>query len=216
MCWNQYVSLNTFIFSVFVLLLIAYNNEYTQYKTPIFDNKFFYFLFLSFITMQLIEFFLWKYINNKKINNIFSMLGSLLLIIQPIASLLLLKNETLRYSLIIPYSICALLFFIYEINNHSFYTTVSKTGHLLWKWNDMSGYKILLYFIWMILLFLSLFINKHYGPVLYLILLLAISYYSYDKDGSAGSLWCWSINSVMLYYAFNLLIVLPFKEHGIC
>ena len=54
MCWNQYISLNTFIFSVFVLLLIAYNNEYTQYKTPFFSNKFVYFFFMSFISMKLI------------------------------------------------------------------------------------------------------------------------------------------------------------------
>ena len=216
MCWNQYVSLNTFIFSVFVLLLIAYNNEYTQYKTPFFDNKLIYFFFMSFITMQLIEFFLWKYLNNKKINNIFSMLGSLLLIIQPIASLFLIKDEVLRYSLMIPYSICALIFFIYEINNNSFYTTVSKSGHLAWKWIDLSGYKLILYFLWYGLLFFSLLYNKHYKPLLYVIFLLVITYYSYYKDGSAGSLWCWTINSAMLYYAFNLLIILPFKEHGIC
>lgn len=32
MCWNENVSLNTFLFSSFVLLLIFYNNTYTQYK----------------------------------------------------------------------------------------------------------------------------------------------------------------------------------------
>ena len=32
MCWNEHVSLNTFLFSSFVLLLIIYNNYYTKYK----------------------------------------------------------------------------------------------------------------------------------------------------------------------------------------
>ena len=32
MCCNQYVSLNTFVFSAFVLLLIVYNNKYSPYK----------------------------------------------------------------------------------------------------------------------------------------------------------------------------------------
>ena len=104
MCWNQYVSLNTFMFSIFVLLLIAYNNKYTQYKTPLFNNKFVYFFFLSFITMQLIEFFIWRNIDNKKLNNLFSTLGALLLLIQPIASLLMLKDESLKYKLITLYS----------------------------------------------------------------------------------------------------------------
>ena len=39
MCWNEHVSLNTFIFSIFVLLLIAYNNKYTQYKIEMFNIK---------------------------------------------------------------------------------------------------------------------------------------------------------------------------------
>ena len=29
MCWNKEVSLNTFLFSSFVFLLILYNNKYT-------------------------------------------------------------------------------------------------------------------------------------------------------------------------------------------
>ena len=100
MCWNEHVSLNTFIFSIFVLLLIAYNNKYTQYKIEMFNNKFVYIFFASFITMQLIEFFLWRNLNNPRLNNLFSIMGSLLLIIQPIASLLILKDDNLKYKLI--------------------------------------------------------------------------------------------------------------------
>ena len=47
MCWNQHVSLNTFIFSMFVLLLIAYNNEYTQYKIPELNNIVIYYFSLD-------------------------------------------------------------------------------------------------------------------------------------------------------------------------
>ena len=39
MCWNKDVSLNTFLFSGFVLLLIYYNNTYTKYKVAEFDSK---------------------------------------------------------------------------------------------------------------------------------------------------------------------------------
>ena len=216
MCWNQYVSLNTFIFSIFVLLLIAYNNKYTQYKTPIFYNNFVYFFFLSFITMQLIEFFIWRNLYNKKLNNLLSILGALLLVIQPIASLLMLKDESLKYKLIILYSLFAFPFLIYQNYDHEMTTVVSKSGHLEWKWNDLTGYKQIIYFLWLIVLYFSLIVNKNYIALIYVTILLAISYYSYVKDGSAGSLWCWSINSLMIYYAFNLLIWLPFKEHGLC
>ena len=216
MCWNQYISLNTFMFSIFVLLLIAYNNKYTQYKTPFFNNKFVYFFFLSFITMQLIEFFIWRNIDNKKINNLLSILGALLLLIQPIASLLMLKDESLKYKLITLYSIVAFPFFIYQNYDHKMTTVVSKLGHLNWKWNYLTGYNQILYLLWFIALYFSLIVNKNYEALIYVTILLAITYYSFLQDGSEGSLWCWSINSIMIYYAFNLLIWLPFKEHGIC
>ena len=58
MCWNADVSFNTFIFSMFVLVLIMYNNRYTQYKIPGFDWRLALYFF-SFIIMQLIEYFMW-------------------------------------------------------------------------------------------------------------------------------------------------------------
>ena len=96
MCWNQHVSLNTFIFSLFVLLLIAYNNAYTQYKMPEFNNIYVYLFFLSFISIQLIEFFIWRNINDKSLNQFFSIAGMLLVTVQPIISLMMLKDETIK------------------------------------------------------------------------------------------------------------------------
>ena len=43
--WNKDISLNTFLFSSFVLLLIIYNNTYTQYKINELENIWMY-LFL--------------------------------------------------------------------------------------------------------------------------------------------------------------------------
>lgn len=36
MCWNQYVSINTFVFGIFVLLIIAFNQRYSNYKLVFF------------------------------------------------------------------------------------------------------------------------------------------------------------------------------------
>ena len=44
MCWNEYVSINTFVFGIFVLLLIAFNNKHSQYKIIEFQNPYAYFL----------------------------------------------------------------------------------------------------------------------------------------------------------------------------
>jgi hypothetical protein len=58
MCWNASVSLNTFLFSIFILLLIVYNNSFTQYKIQDLNNIWIYLFLASFIFMQLIEFFI--------------------------------------------------------------------------------------------------------------------------------------------------------------
>ena len=83
MCWNEYVSINTFVFGIFVLLLIAFNNKYSQYKIADFENPYLYFFIGSVISMQFIEFVLWRNLNNKSINKTMSILGSLLLGIHP-------------------------------------------------------------------------------------------------------------------------------------
>jgi branched-subunit amino acid ABC-type transport system permease component len=216
MCWNQYVSLNTFVFSAFVLVLIIYNNKYSPYKLDELNSIYAYFFLMSFFVMQLIEFFLWRNLNNKELNKLFSNLGALLLLLQPVASLTLLKDIDLRNKMLTLYIIPAFSYFIYEFTNRDFLTVVSKTGHLKWDWVDVSGNKRILLIVWLFFLFFSIFYNKYYLALVYTVGLLIISLYSYQKDGSFGSLWCWSINSLMLFYAIKLLVILPYKENGLC
>ena len=54
MCWNASVSLNTFLFSSFILGLIIYNNLFTKYKIQHLNNIWAYLFLSSFILMQLI------------------------------------------------------------------------------------------------------------------------------------------------------------------
>ena len=216
MCWNQYISLNTFVFSTFVLLLIAYNNKYTPYKIQELNNVFIYIFFMSFIAMQLIEFFIWRNINDVDMNRKLSILGALLLVIQPMASLLLLKDDFTKKTMLTAYSIPAISFFVYKMYTQEFTTTVTKTGHLKWNWINLDKNKIL-GLVWFFFLYFSIFANKqNYEAGLITIFLLVFSYYSYNKEGSYGSLWCWSINSLMIFYAIKLMIVLPYQEHGLC
>ena len=216
MCWNQYISLNTFLFSAFVLVLIVYNNKYSPYKLDELNSIYAYFFLMSFFVMQLIEFFIWRNLNNKRLNKLFSNLGAVLLLLQPVASLMLLKDIDLRNKMLTLYVIPAFSYFIYEFSNKDFLTSVSKVGHLKWDWVDLTGNKRILLIAWLFFLFFSIFYNKYYLVLVYTVALLIISLYSYLKDGSFGSLWCWSINSLMLFYAIKLLVFLPYKEHGIC
>jgi hypothetical protein len=215
MCWNQYISLNTYIFGIFVLLLIAFNNKYSSYKLEEFKNPYTYLFLISIITMQLIEFFLWRNLNNEAINRLFSSLGALLLIAQPIASLSMLKNINLRNKLMIIYSIPSLIFIIYKLFTDNFNTTISKSGHLKWNWSKTGRLiSILGYIYYLFFLYFSLFYNKYYAGIIFTLPLFFLTYYFYYKDGTSGSMWCWTSNIIMIFYLIKLLIYLPYKEKG--
>lgn len=213
MCWNQYVSINTFIFGIFGLLLIAFNNNYSNYKLELFDNSYAYLFMLSFIFMQLIEFILWRNLNNYTVNRIASTFGLLLLSIQPIASLLLVKNINLRNNLILMYSVPTLCFFMYQVLTTKSHTSLSNSGHLKWKWASYPNGSIEIFVKAFYLFFLSysLVYNKYYSLLLLLLSYFIFIYY-FGKDGSAESIWCLSVNSIILYFLVKILLVMPYNE----
>ena len=153
MCWNEHVSLNTFLVSFLTLCLVYYDNHYTKYKIPNFENEWMYvFLLLSF-SMQLIEFFIWRNITNKFYNSIFTICAFILIFLQPIASLMLLSNLVLRNVLLTIYTLFGGIYVAYIIYTQRFVSTLSKSGHLEWniKINDIY------FWIWLILLLFSFY-----------------------------------------------------------
>ena len=207
MCWNQYVSLNTFVFSMGMLSLMIYNNHYTPYKVDI--DIYGYFFIASFCSMQLIEYFLWRNLENKKLNTVYSAIGQILATIQPIASLLLLTNTLLKVQMIGLYSLfVGVVFFTHK----KVFKTSIQNGHLKWSWVPMHYY---IYAIWLFFLMFSFFVNHHYRAILVALFLFIITY-SNAESGTGGSLWCWTINFSMIFYALYLLVYMPFKELNGC
>lgn len=205
MCWNEHVSLNTYLFSIGMLALMIYNNQYTPYKIQGF-NIYWYFFILSFCTMQLIEYFLWIHLKDKRLNYLFSALGQGLITIQPIASLFLLTNEPLRQIMILLY--CIFIVFMFFTHEKIFKTTI-ENGHLKWSWIPIEPYVC---FVWMFFLLFSFVINKYYIAIGLAIILFFIT----NVKGTGGSLWCWTINFSMIFYAIYLLIIMPFQELNSC
>ena len=210
MCWNEFVSMNTFVFGIFGLLIIAFNNKYSNYKISFFNNSYAYLFMLAFIFMQLVEFILWRNLDNRVINNRMSILGFLLLSVQPITSLLLLNNVPLRNTLLLAYSIPAFIFVVYNLLSTNIHTVLSPSGHLAWKW---TGYKNKLIAIpfYLFFLFFPLVYNKYYSSLLILLIYFVFIYY-FGKDGSSGSIWCLTVNSTVLYFLLQVLVVIPYYE----
>jgi hypothetical protein len=234
MCWNAEVSLNTFLFSSFVLTLIMYNNAFTKYKIQELNNVWIYAFFASFIIMQLVEFFIWRNINDKYYNHIFSLFALGVLFIQPICSLMILSNVLLRNMLLTIYLLLTMPYCVYIIITHytynakcafdnysakcaidlyrhnGLYSVKSKAGHLEWKFMD--SIPMYLWINWYFFLFFSLVYEKLWLGILFAILTIGIIQYKYHTDNTFGSMWCWVINTIMIYYAGILLFYLPFCE----
>ena len=209
MCWNEDISLNTFLFSSFVLLLIFYNNTYTQYKIKYFDNVLIYLFFISFISMQLIEFFIWRNIDNKFYNHIFSTIAAMVIFIQPIITLMLIPNISLRNNLLSAYSVLFIPYFTYKYITNNMRSQVSNKGHLVWLFFDTN---MLLFFGWLFFFLFSFIYTQDFYGLIFGVVLFVVSYYNYYKDKTIGSMWCWGVNSIMIYHASYLLLYLPFCE----
>jgi hypothetical protein len=209
MCWNENVSLNTFLFSSFVLVLIFYNNSYTKYKIQEFDNKWIYLFFASFILMQLLEFFIWRNINNKFYNNIFSIFAILLLLIQPIVSIMIITNIQIRNLLLLSYLLFTIPYSIYKFSTNHIHSTISEGGHLIW---NFFGTHPIIGIGWLFFFLFSFVYEKKWILFIFGLLTLLIAFINYKNDNSVWSMWCWNVNSIMIYYAIYLLLYLPFLE----
>jgi hypothetical protein len=215
MCWNAEVSLNTFLFSAFALGLIIYNNAYTKYKIPWLNNVWMYVFIMSMLSMQLVEFFIWRNIDNAYYNHLFSVIAVIVLLIQPAASLMLITNIPLRNTMVFIYLLGAIPFTLYTFPTTSHIrTAVGKGGHLQWKFLSTGPIS------WVFWLFFFLFSFVYEGIWLlfsFATIMLLIVYINYIHLQTVGSMWCWAVNSFLLGCMAYLLIVLPFYEKaGLC
>jgi hypothetical protein len=198
MCWNERVSLNTFIFSLFALTFAYFNNVINIYE---------YLFSHSFVSMQLLEYFTWKHLNNKKINRLLSQLGLFLITVQPILFILSVHNVEyiIKIQLISVYSIFWLFtLFYFSID---FSMVKSPNGHLAWNWLSFPPQVVLTWIT--IFLVLLLYTKKYILFATHSILFLAI-YYTYYKTNTWGSLWCWIANAMAVF-----LIIRIFFESSI-
>jgi hypothetical protein len=192
MCWNASVSLNTYIFGLFASLFSYYNGI---------SNIYLFIFYQSFISMQLIEYFIWtKAFSNK----LLSQIGLFLIICQPIFSIINIKTlpNTIPYILAAYIIFIVILYtFIVPLNTVIFSTVPSKNGHLSWKWLDLNIYII---FIWYAFLSIRWIIDKMYLVLTIITALLIITLVLYKDTNTFGSMWCWTANIISLYLIFEV------------
>lgn len=185
MCWNKEVSLNTFLFSLFGISFAYFNNVVNFYD---------YLYLLSFISMQLLEYFAWGNLNDKKMINFLSKIGLFLIFVQPIFFTLSRNmNNKIKTQIIALYLIFSMFCLFYFPIDYSM--NKAKNGHLAWNWLK---FPTIIIFIWLSFIFgLILYQKQYFKFGVYLILVLAI-YYTYYTTNTWGSLWCWIANLLAL------------------
>ncbi len=225
MCWNEDISLNTFLFGCFALIFIYYTNTYTRYKTSLFDNPWMYVFSFLVISMQLLEYFIWRNLKNKKINRQLSRVGLGLLFSQIVASILLLQlYRGVALVLFLFFLLC--IYFYSRIYPFDFRTTVSN-GHLSWKWIHLQAIPgmpiwvqnmpILVMLVFYFLPWILLPNPTKWVVIPIAVFLFFVAYLIDKKDHTYGSLWCWFINGFFLLALINILLVQPFREYnGLC
>jgi hypothetical protein len=162
--------------------------------------------------MQLIEYFIWNHLNNKSFNKILTILAFILLGIQPMCSLMIINNKNVRNMLLFIYVFLLLICTLLINDKLFFYTIVDKERHLYW--NFYKNYNIIyfiLFLIYFFFLLIGLFIEKKYAILIIGTLSFIFVYLKYLNSGeqSFKSVWCWSVNLIMLYYIIYLIIYLP-------
>jgi hypothetical protein len=219
MCWNLDISLNTFLFACLALLFIFLTNTFTKYKTKTFDNFLVYLFLLEVAAIQLIEFFLWRNLRNKSLNELLSKIASFFVFIQPLTLMFMIPNISIKLVFIFIYFIFCLFYFVYRgiYNPIIFHTSIGTNGHLSWEWINFKGYENIFLFIGLMFYIIPALLMKNFFIALFLIISSIISLFFYFKYDTFGTMWCWSFNLFLLYFIINILIIKPFYEYnGLC
>ena len=218
MCWNADISINTFLFSCFALSFIYLTNTYTKYKTPSFDHPLVYLFFGLVVSMQLLEYFVWKNLNNNRVNTLLSKLISANVMIQPFIVMCMIESSLIRYTLMGLYVFFVIVFRLYKVyvNPFVFQTSVHK-GHLKWEWIQNKGIDVAMQWTYLAFYVAAFLLITNPLLTLFGLCSMFLTFYLYFKDGTFGSMWCWFLNIFLLYFIVDILLIQPFLEYnGLC
>jgi hypothetical protein len=144
--------------------------------------------------MQLIEYIVWTNYTKKDINTKASLAAIALLFFQPIASILTLPSPSQRNLFLAAYIIASFISVV--ISKPAEYTmTRAENGHLAWNWLDENaGSSLVVYFVFLLI---PLLLNKEFILLGISFITLFASLYTYHKENTWGSMWCWIVNGIV-------------------
>lgn len=187
MCWSADVSLKTYILG---MALAAF----TKSRNNI-DNATWIFLVL-FTHMQLVEYFLWKNMDNPKQLELWSKIGSVFIVSQPLFLMNMMKDQDLKMKFMAAYMLIVVSWF--ALGTKKFETKVGANGHLEWNWFPGGLWGL----AWVVSWFAPLILSQNYKLLAFALLGFIPSVYYYAKYNTWGTMWCWISVFTWLGYLF--------------
>ena len=197
MCWNAEVSLQSFLIG-FTATLIAYQKGLSL-PTILFC--------LTIVFMQLIEYVVWTWYENKEVNVAASMAAFTLLWLQPIASMMTLDTNLFLQA----YLGITLLSFLFSRKDTAKYRmTRGENGHLVWHWLQKDWQTLISLVVYFFFLFTPLLLTGNLLLLTISLGTLGLSLYSFYKDNTWGSMWCWIVNYIVVGISgYQMLVAKP-------
>jgi len=196
MCWDATVSLQTFTFAMAAAIVLGVTKMASM---PLLAYA------ISFSSMQLIEYFLWTFIDNPVLNHRFSLLGIAVLGIQPVLAIAMISNPTWRMYLWIAYAVfLAAVLAMYGEALKDAHVARSPKGHLDWIWLNTKKYGLSLELpmLWLAFIIVAIILSGNYALTIICGIALAYSIYVYSDDETWTSMWCMWSN---LYWVWLLI-----------
>jgi len=188
MCYNSEISLNTFIYGIISAIIVLLLNKIEYWKIII---------IMAITSMQLLEYFTWKHIDDKKINYYLSIIGAIIIVIQvSLINYYYLENGIEKIILFMIMFIGIIYIFYYCFKNNLFYMDKGENGHLRWHWVKVP--KIMVFTTLFAYLY-PLIRSQNYQSALAISILLSFSLYNYYKYETWGSMWCYFSNLAWIY-----------------
>jgi len=179
------VSLSTF----FIGMLSLGCGKYLGVSLPIL------FFCFTIVCMQFIEYIVWTYYDNEDINRQASIAASTLLWLQPVASILLIPSLNIKLILLVSY--CVLSMIGQAITQKTDYSMKrASNGHLSWNFLEKDSFINLA--VYMLFLFIPIFMTGSFELLTIAVGMLDVSFYSYWRSNTWGSMWCWLVNSIVI------------------
>jgi hypothetical protein len=191
MCWNAEVSLQSFLIGIGATF-VAYQKG-LSFPTTLFC--------LTIVFMQLIEYFVWTYYNNPTVNFVASLSASLLLWLQPLASILTLQTKWVLGIVLLYLGLSMVGFLLFtDLDKlcETYQMKRAENGHLQWTWlqkDTKTTVSLVFYFIFLLT---PLLLQGQYVLLSLALSTLGLSLYSFYKENTWGSMWCWLVNYLVV------------------